>query len=271
MTRPAWLEKWSRQFKTSEGIAQAVTYAGYAMVGALVLFVIWSELRAAGLLGGTRRARGAPNPAAQWRRRLMLADVAAAPLADRPGMLLRLLGEALTRARSPAGRRRPDGRAPSCGAPISIRNEEREELDACRRHRRRGALRRQPAARRGARRRGGGGAKRCSQRFARLRGQTLMRERGITFLLALAALAAFYGLWLRPAPVARSGCATPRGRPRRSGAATVMPGLFEWLQRSGVRRALVPRAVHRVAAARRAVARQSHGVVAARGGGVSQR
>ena len=53
------LEKWSRQFQTSEGIAQAITYAGYAMVGVLVLFVIWSELRAAGLLGGVRRARGA--------------------------------------------------------------------------------------------------------------------------------------------------------------------------------------------------------------------
>jgi hypothetical protein len=92
------LEKWSRQFKTSEGIARAVTYLGYAMVGVLVCVVVWSELRAAGLFGGTRRSRGRSDPAAQWRRRLMLADVAAAPLADRPGMLLRLLGEALTRA-----------------------------------------------------------------------------------------------------------------------------------------------------------------------------
>jgi len=92
------LEKWSRQFQTSEGIAQAITYAGYVMVGVLMLFVIWSELRAAGLLGGVRRASGSGGPAAQWRRRLMLADIAAAPLADRPGMLLRLLGEALTRA-----------------------------------------------------------------------------------------------------------------------------------------------------------------------------
>lgn len=92
------LEKWSRQFRTSEGIAQAITYLGYAMVGVLVLLVIWSELRAAGLLGGTARARTGSAAAAQWRRRLMLADVAAAPLAERPGMLLRLLGEALTRA-----------------------------------------------------------------------------------------------------------------------------------------------------------------------------
>lgn len=92
------IEKWSRQFKTSEGIAQAITYIGYAMVGVLVLFVIWSELRAAGLVGGARRTLARSDPASEWRRRLMLADVGAAPLADRPGMLLRLLGEALTRA-----------------------------------------------------------------------------------------------------------------------------------------------------------------------------
>ena len=92
------LEKWSRRFQTSEGIAEAITYLGYMMVGVLVLLVIWSELRAAGLFGGTRHARARSDAAAQWRRRLMLSDVAAAPLADRPGMLLRLLGEALTRA-----------------------------------------------------------------------------------------------------------------------------------------------------------------------------
>jgi hypothetical protein len=94
-----WLEKWSRQFHTSEGVARALTYAGYAILAALVLSVIWAELRAAGLLGGIGRAARRANPAAEWRRRLMLADVNAAPLADRPGMLLRLLGEALTRSR----------------------------------------------------------------------------------------------------------------------------------------------------------------------------
>jgi len=94
----SWIERLARQFKTSEGVAQLITYAGYVMVGVLVLFVIVSELRAAGLLGGTRRASRRANPAAEWRRRLMLADVAKAPLAERPGMLLQLLGEALTRA-----------------------------------------------------------------------------------------------------------------------------------------------------------------------------
>lgn len=93
-----WLDKWSRQFHTSEGVARALTYVGYAILAALVLAVIWSELRAAGLLGGIRPASRRANPAAEWRRRLMLADVNAAPLADRPGMLLRLLGEALTRS-----------------------------------------------------------------------------------------------------------------------------------------------------------------------------
>jgi len=92
-----WLEKWSRQFRTSEGVSRALTYLGYALVIALALFVVWGELRAAGLLGLQRAIRRA-SPATEWRRRLMLADVNAAPLADRPGMLLRLLGEALTRA-----------------------------------------------------------------------------------------------------------------------------------------------------------------------------
>ncbi|HEX6395879.1 MAG TPA: hypothetical protein VFZ95_00510, partial [Steroidobacteraceae bacterium] len=41
-----WLEKWSRQFRTSEGVARAITYVGYALVVLLVLFVIWQELRA---------------------------------------------------------------------------------------------------------------------------------------------------------------------------------------------------------------------------------
>ena len=94
-----WLEKWSRQFQTSEGVAQAITYMGYGLVMALVGYVILSELRAAGLMGGVSRAQRRSGPAAEWRRRLMLADVFAAPLAERPGMLLKLLGEALSRAR----------------------------------------------------------------------------------------------------------------------------------------------------------------------------
>lgn len=61
-----------------------------------------------------------------------------------------------------------------------------------------------------------------------------MGERGIAFLLALAALVAFYGLWLRPEPsldpdanIARPTTAERRG----NGYAA----LYDWLQRSGVK------------------------------------
>ncbi|HLA71676.1 MAG TPA: DUF4350 domain-containing protein [Steroidobacteraceae bacterium] len=60
-----------------------------------------------------------------------------------------------------------------------------------------------------------------------------MRERGMALLLALAALAAFYGLWLRPAPSLDPDADTARpttAERRGNGYA----GLFEWLQRSGV-------------------------------------
>lgn len=93
----SWLEEFGRQFETSEGVAKTITYLGYAIMGLLVLYVIYTELRAAGLLGGRRESRRAQE-AAQWRRRLQLADVMQAPLADRPGLLLKLLGEALTRS-----------------------------------------------------------------------------------------------------------------------------------------------------------------------------
>ena len=98
MTTPAWIEKMEPAVQDQRRHRAGRHLRRIRDGRALVLFVIGSELRAAGLLGGARRARERSDPAAQWRRRLMLADVAAAPLADRPGMLLRLLGEALTRA-----------------------------------------------------------------------------------------------------------------------------------------------------------------------------
>jgi hypothetical protein len=118
--REGLISRWSRELSTSEGVARAITYVGYGMLATLVAFVIWAELRAAGLFSARRRAAARASPEAQWRRRLRLADVNAAPLAERPGMLLRLLGEALTRAhRLPA--------ADGLTAPAIAR---RAELDA---------------------------------------------------------------------------------------------------------------------------------------------
>ena len=60
-----------------------------------------------------------------------------------------------------------------------------------------------------------------------------MRERGLALLLALGALAAFYGLWLRPAPSLdpEADTARPTSAERRGNG---YAALFEWLQRSGV-------------------------------------
>ncbi len=107
------------------------------------------------------------------------------------------------------------------------------------------------------------------EKFAR-QGETLMRERGIAFLLALAALAAFYGLWLRPAPsldpdanIARPTTAERRG----NGYAA----LYEWLQRSGVEVRSLRERYAALPDLDAAAARQPAGPLAARGGGVSQR
>ena len=60
-----------------------------------------------------------------------------------------------------------------------------------------------------------------------------MRERGIALLLALGALAAFYGLWLRPAPSLDpdADAARPTSSERRGNG---YAALFEWLEKSGV-------------------------------------
>ena len=225
------LDKWSRQLQTSEGVAQAITYLGYALVAGLVIFVIAAELRAAGLLSVRRRAAERAHPASMWRRRLMLADVAAAPLAERPGMLLRLLGESLTRAhRLPAA----DGLTASAIARRADLEDagDRERIDAHRDGRRRGALCAALAGERCAR--GSGERGEVAAREIRASaGATLMRERGITLLLALAALAAFYGMWLRPTPTLDPDADTARpstAERRGNGYAA----LFAWLESSGV-------------------------------------
>jgi hypothetical protein len=116
-----WLDRLRSELSSSEGVMRALTYVCYGLVIALVLFVIASELRAAGLLGGPGRAGRRAAAAAEWRRRLLLADIMAAPLSERPGMLLRLIGEALTRVqRLPA--------AEGLTAPALVRRARLEEV-----------------------------------------------------------------------------------------------------------------------------------------------
>jgi hypothetical protein len=93
-----WLDELLLQIRTSEGFARALTWLGYGLVIGLAGYVIWGELRAAGVFGGRSGDVAAARDAA-WRRRLSLRDLGSVPLADRPGLLLKLLGEALARAR----------------------------------------------------------------------------------------------------------------------------------------------------------------------------
>jgi hypothetical protein len=59
-----------------------------------------------------------------------------------------------------------------------------------------------------------------------------MRERGVTLLLAIAALAAFYAIWLRPAPsLDDENTSRPTTAERRGNG---YAALFEWLRSSGV-------------------------------------
>lgn len=124
----SWLDDFGQQFETSEGVARVITYAGYGCMALLVLLVVWSELRAAGLLGGVR-AGGARGAASEWRRRLQLSDILSAPLAERPGLLLKLLGEVLTRSQ-----RLPSAAGLTAGALVRRARldseQERAELEA---------------------------------------------------------------------------------------------------------------------------------------------
>ena len=60
-----------------------------------------------------------------------------------------------------------------------------------------------------------------------------MRERGVAFLLALAALAAFYGMWLRPTPSIDpdADAARPTTAERRGNG---YAALYAWLENSGI-------------------------------------
>jgi hypothetical protein len=67
---PGWLDRWARRTRTSEGVAELLTYAGYVLLAALVVAVIWAELRAASRPAGPRPSgAGASCSRTSWRRR----------------------------------------------------------------------------------------------------------------------------------------------------------------------------------------------------------
>jgi hypothetical protein len=78
----------------SDAISRMLAYAGYGLLIGFAGFVVFQELRTTGLLGGHQRARRVRGIVdAHANERIVLADVAAAPLSARPGLYLRLLAE----------------------------------------------------------------------------------------------------------------------------------------------------------------------------------
>jgi hypothetical protein len=93
---------------TSERAQRVILYSSAALVLLLVGFVVWRELKAAGLLrrGVRRSPRGdAPLPAMQAAEGFGLAELDRVSLSERPAVLLRLLVQALRRRGRLAGER----------------------------------------------------------------------------------------------------------------------------------------------------------------------
>jgi hypothetical protein len=98
--RESWLERWLLRLDPSEAFLRAIGYLAIVAVIALAIVILINELRATGLLRARRSAAAARRVARASERSLPTwSDVEAAPLAERPGLVLRILLDLLTRAR----------------------------------------------------------------------------------------------------------------------------------------------------------------------------
>ena len=102
VTDGSWLERWLRDFNVSRNTVLLIVYVLAALVVVSALGIVFNELRVAGVFGGKLRPRGlarnsfgsgGPGAAA-----LTLSDVDAAPLHERPSLLLRLLLASLAKS-----------------------------------------------------------------------------------------------------------------------------------------------------------------------------
>ena len=90
----AWLAQWLDDFEMSRGVTLAIVYGLAALVVISALGIVFNELRAAGVLG-ERSRRSASGMAGvltgAQTAAPTLADIEAAPLHERPSLLLRLV------------------------------------------------------------------------------------------------------------------------------------------------------------------------------------
>jgi hypothetical protein len=90
----SWLDRWLEEVDVPETVTRAIVYSLVALVILLALAVLINELRAAGILGSKGMARKRDALAGDVPRvapELTLADLDAAPAAERPSALLRIL------------------------------------------------------------------------------------------------------------------------------------------------------------------------------------
>jgi hypothetical protein len=96
--REGWLSRLVSRVGVSDTVIQLITYVALALVVALAGFIVFNELRLAGLLGRKRAddSDGADDDATGARARLTWGDVERAGLLDRPRLLLELIAAKLT-------------------------------------------------------------------------------------------------------------------------------------------------------------------------------
>ena len=97
-TNPGWFGRMLERVGVSDAAIQLITYITLGGVIALAGFIVFNELRAAGVLarGRARRAGEADDGAANVRARPTLHDVERAALIERPRLLLEMIAAKLT-------------------------------------------------------------------------------------------------------------------------------------------------------------------------------
>ncbi len=104
--RESWLSRLVARVGVSDAAIEIITYVALGFVVALALFIVFNELRLAGLLGKRADRSGEHEtaaPGAGWQ--LEWSDVERAPLIDQPRLMLELVAARLTHLRRlpPAG------------------------------------------------------------------------------------------------------------------------------------------------------------------------
>jgi hypothetical protein len=94
----SWLTRWLPQLALPQLLMRTILYGLLGAILGMALWIVWGELKAAGVGSGAARVaakRALPLASAGSAQPLTLEDVDAAPLRERPALLLRLLVQAL--------------------------------------------------------------------------------------------------------------------------------------------------------------------------------